>query len=194
MNDLELWQLLKNGDRTAFKKIYADHVQALYKYGLRFCKDAALVEDCIHDLFVEIWNKRTTIGNTDSIIRYLLVSLRRKIYRQTKTKNKVELNDQLLPKEDDSFNWPADDHLEDRKIEVQAAIKLLTPNQQEVIYLKYFQGLDYEEISEVLGMKYQSVRNLVHRAMTKLRDHFPIIYLLLFPFIEYSSPFLCLCV
>ncbi len=194
MNDLELWQQLKNGDRTAFKKIYADHIQALYKYGRRFCNDPSLVEDCIQDLFIEIWNKRTTIGNTDSIIRYLLVSLRRKIYRQNKVKNKVELNDQLFPSEDDSFRWPEDDHSDQRKKELQAAIKSLSPNQQEVIYLKYFQGLDYEEISEVLDMKYQSVRNLVYRAMTKLRDQFPIIFLLMLPFIEYNSFSICFCI
>ena len=185
MSDLELWKQLKEGNREAFKKIYAQHIQSLYKYGRRFTQDTTMVEDSIHDLFVELWNKRSSIGNTDSIIRYLLVSLRRKLYKATKASEKIELKDELVSAEEQSFQWPEDDS-NPRKVKLQQAIKKLTPHQQEVIYLKYFQGLDYEEISEVLDMKYQSVRNLVHRAMTKLRDHLHVLFLFFFIFDEYK--------
>ena len=50
------------------------------------------------------------------------------------------------------------------------AITRLTLRQQEAIYLRYIQELPMKEVSTMLDMNYQSTRNLLHRAITKLRD------------------------
>ena len=49
------------------------------------------------------------------------------------------------------------------------ALKALTDRQREVIYLKFNQNMSYEEIGDILGINYQSIRNLAHRAITELR-------------------------
>lgn len=52
---------------------------------------------------------------------------------------------------------------------LQKAMKELTDRQREIIFLKYSKNLSYEEIGEILGINYQSIRNLTHRAVSELR-------------------------
>jgi RNA polymerase sigma factor (sigma-70 family) len=54
---------------------------------------------------------------------------------------------------------------------VESMLNSLTPNQREVVYLKYMTGLQHREIAEVLGIHEESARKLLYRAMEKLRKY-----------------------
>jgi RNA polymerase sigma factor (sigma-70 family) len=47
----------------------------------------------------------------------------------------------------------------------------LSPRQRQIINLYYVKHLKYEEICNVMGINYQSVRNLMHRSITRLREY-----------------------
>jgi RNA polymerase sigma factor (sigma-70 family) len=57
----------------------------------------------------------------------------------------------------------------------------LTKRQKEIIYLRFYKELSYEEIADVLRINNQSVRNCVHEAITVLRHKIkhPLVLLLL---------------
>lgn len=189
MEDLELWKNMKQGDRSAFEMIYRNHIQALYKYGARLSQDANLIEDCIHDLFLDLWNKRKSIGETDSIAPYLITALRRKVYKKSKKAQKTQLKESIEAFDQESiFNWPEDESGTTSKNQdkIQSLIQNLTARQKEIIYLKYIRGLDYEEIGQILDMKYQSVRNLVHRALLKMRKGVSIYFIIFWSSVEYK--------
>jgi len=175
LNDHEIWQNLINGDQQAFEHIYRHHIDRLLKYGLRFCSDANLVEDSLHDLFADLWKNRRTLGLTDSIIRYLMKSLRRRIIRNLSkekllTQNPVPesirfeaelaIDQQIIVKEKDR----------DLKKKMAIAFIKLSDRQREALYLKFYQNMDYEDICEIMEINYQSARNLVFRAIQTLRD------------------------
>ena len=84
MEDIQWWDNLKNGNSKAFRHIYDMHADALVRYGKKFTDDQGLIEDCMHDLFVSLWRQRENLGQTDSIIKYLCVSLRRDLIRKLK--------------------------------------------------------------------------------------------------------------
>ncbi len=73
---LTLWQQYQLGDPEAFSRLYGEYVQVLYAQGLRMTPDAGLVQDCIHDLFVELWRNRQRVPQPDSVSRYLTEALR----------------------------------------------------------------------------------------------------------------------
>jgi RNA polymerase sigma-70 factor (ECF subfamily) len=54
---------------------------------------------------------------------------------------------------------------------VRAALKQLEPAGREVIYLRYYDGLSYERISEVLGISGQAINGRLRRARKKLANH-----------------------
>lgn len=45
----------------------------------------------------------------------------------------------------------------------------LSKREREVIYLKFYQEMDYEQIAALMSINYQSVRNLVHTAIRELK-------------------------
>jgi RNA polymerase sigma factor (sigma-70 family) len=52
---------------------------------------------------------------------------------------------------------------------INGALSQLSSRQKEAIFLKYNFGLDYEEVSKVLNINYQSARNLIHRGISRIR-------------------------
>lgn len=176
MSDKILWRQLKEGNHSALESIYRTHFNHLINYGKKFSNDSATVEDAIQELFIELWNKRQTLGETDAIKPYLLVSLRRKIIKSVKQIQKTT-ND----------NEPTDYHFDavlaidetiinkeirsEKKKQVAEAMLRLSNRQREVLYLKYEVNMEYEEISEAMNINYQSARNLVSKAIATIAKH-----------------------
>ena len=79
VGDTSLWAAFKAGDAQAFERIYQQYIGLLTNYGLRIEADQDRVKDAIHDLFVDLWNHRSTLGNTDSIQYYLMKAFRRQL-------------------------------------------------------------------------------------------------------------------
>jgi len=176
MNDQLRWQQLQDGQHTALEAIYRDHVEHLLEYGRRFSTDISLVEDAIQDLFVYIWQKRDTLSAPDTIRPYLLVALRRRIIRTIQTKQKRQ---DERPVEEFSFaaEWAIDEQIiaqelsEEQSQQLKMAFTALTGRQREALFLRFYEGLSYEEISEVMDVRYQSLRNLISTALKRLREH-----------------------
>ncbi|QNF34094.1 hypothetical protein HUW51_15695 [Adhaeribacter swui] len=91
--DAVLWEEFKGGNYNSFTVIYQNYIQVLYSYGLQVIKDPELVEDCIQDLFIYIWDNKNTLGKTENIKFYLFKALRRRIVVKLKLKDREELND-----------------------------------------------------------------------------------------------------
>jgi RNA polymerase sigma-70 factor (ECF subfamily) len=62
----------------------------------------------------------------------------------------------------------ATDQQNDRK-RIRAALALLTPDQRQVVSLKYLEGWDNEQIALTLRKPVGSVKSLQHRALGALR-------------------------
>lgn len=185
MSDILLWKQLKEGNKSALERIYSTYISSLLKYGRKFSRNDQVIEDCIQDLFIELWKNREGLGMTDSIQRYLLVALRRKVIKQL-DRSKKWVADKEPTELDFDVEIAVDQKLialeisSERAIQVKEAMKNLSKRQKEVIYLKYVSGLDYEDIGEVMDLNYQSVRNLVSKALKKLKGSLlPFILILL---------------
>lgn len=124
------------------------------------------------------------LGPTDSIRRYLATSLRRKIVSVIKKESKSQSVDSF-----DTIPFDVElaideviiaQELNDEQAALlKRAFDKLTAKQKEILYLRFYQGLDYEQIANVLDMKYQSLRNAVSRAIKHLRGDMAIILLAL---------------
>lgn len=169
-----LWQQYKKGNREAFRQLYMDHIDDLMAYGQKICQDSDILQDTVHDLFVYIWEKRETIGETDSIIKYLCVSLRRRLVKnieeQTRTSHQVDMENNMvyMTTSIETELIVREDNVEKQKL-LSVAISKLPKRQQEALHLKYYQNLSYEEICTLMDINYQSVRNLISKAIIDLR-------------------------
>lgn len=176
ISDGLLWQQFLSGDEEAFKQIYKNSIMELFNYGKRFSYDEGLVKDCIQDLFVDLHRYRTKLSKTDKIMPYLFLSLKRLIIKRTNAElAKKHFSIDLLPFEIEVKEDTTGEVMERRLELLKAAIDDLSPRQREAIYLKYVSGLSYEELTEVLNLKYQTSRNLIYKGMEKLRKNLNIL-------------------
>jgi RNA polymerase sigma-70 factor (ECF subfamily) len=172
-----LWEAFKEGDKDAFAKIYEQYVDALFTYGFYFAKDKALVEDAIHELFVELWRMRANLSDTTSIKYYLFRALQRKICHlmdQETIFSKFVDTATTAADTDPSIeeNWIAQEQSEEYKQILSKGLVLLPQRQLQAVHLRFFDNLDTGEIADIMGMNEQSVRNIINRALLKLRTSF----------------------
>ena len=159
----ELWTLFIDGDSAAFHEIYSFHYQMLYNFGKRFLKPEE-VEDCIHDTFINILKYKNSTAEITNVKAYLFKCLRNQIYKVKKT-NQLEFD--LI---EGTIPYEEDDHSKELILkELKGIINKLSPREREIVYLKYFQNFNNIEISELLDLNYQTVRNILGNAIKKLR-------------------------
>ncbi|MEN7549809.1 sigma-70 family RNA polymerase sigma factor [Rapidithrix thailandica] len=170
-NDSELWNAFKNGQEDAYLKIYDLHYKYLFTYGFRLSSNKMLTDDCIQELFLELWTNRSTVSDVKRIRPYLLTYLKRKIFSELKRSPEYEIKefDQHLVEKSFETSLIAQENEQIISQQLEKAISQLTNRQREILHLKYFQELSYEEISEVASIKVSRVYNLMYEAIKALR-------------------------
>jgi len=167
-SDKLIWSSFKEGSRTSFEYIYNQNFERLLNYGLKITPDQYLVEDQIQDLFIYLWKKKEGLDIKISIPVYLIWSLRNRMLKSLKVQKNIELNNEIdIPNENDSLEQM------EKIAQLNNAVDKLPLKQREVIYLKYFQNLDGEEISKIMGITLGSTYNIMSRAIAKLRENIP---------------------
>ena len=162
------------GNMAAFSQLYNLHINVLFNYGLKLTIDKELLKDCIHDIFVKLYTKKDELGTIDNLRSYLFISLKNKLCDELR--RRMYMSDTAV--EEVSISTPTDvedDYMEveQRKNEfslVRRLLDQLSPRQREALTLYYIEEKKYEDICEIMNMNYQSVRNLMHRGLTKLRS------------------------
>lgn len=193
LDDSTLWKRFKSGNDLAFSIIYKKYVQRLYNYGMHTCYDRNLVLDSLQELFGRLWDKRAQVADVEAVNFYLFRSFRRLLLSKLAKNRKESLR--FLNAEAPGFEMLTS--FEDSIILEEAstqqiahlkkAIATLTKRQREVIFLRFFNDLSYQDVAVVMEMNVDSVYNLMTKAIDALRKVLKRAYLY-FPLL--FSPFL----
>ena len=172
--DNELWSQLKAGDEKAFSILFKKYYGYLIQYGNSFLPIAEKVQDCVQDVFTDIWVYRHSLSDSVVVKAYLLSSVRKRIVR-------LQQRDRIFNKSTsmDSVTFLFDFSVEQQLIsdeltagKVKHLNKLLndlSARQKEALYLRYHHGLSVDQIAGILNVNYQSASNLLHRALINIR-------------------------
>lgn len=176
--DLTVWKAFKHGNRKAFDYIFEKYSRLLYAYGMRLTRNAAVVEDCIQDLFVELWNKRGNLGDTTSIRFYLMKSLRRRIVKMISKEIQNATAAQNVVSDEEYIDFSCEFIMIEqesdllRRQKLQQAVDQLTKRQKEAIYLRYYEQMTYESIAAVMNLTIESTYALIGKAINALRQSY----------------------
>ncbi|HXO76695.1 MAG TPA: sigma-70 family RNA polymerase sigma factor [Puia sp.] len=192
-DEVLLWLQFKNGDREAFAILYEKFIIPLIAYGTKLCPDRELLKDQIQELFVELWNSRENLsipgafhparaaGATGPAKAagatrfYLLKALRYKLIRLEKHRHTRvaaqdgQFIDTLMEASIETSIIEKEAHESWRTL-LKDALSHLTLRQQEIIQLRFYQGFTHEQIAELMDVNYQSVSNLLHKALCRLKE------------------------
>lgn len=169
-----LWEAIRKGDHQAVSTLYRRHFQVLYSLAVRISRDEDLSKDCVHDLFVNVWEKRKDLPQVQYVRSYLIGAIRNSILKTLeKQQKRNRVHDYFAQPRDTVFSVEnmliSQQENEEMKQRVRNALNELTDRQKELIYLQFYEGLSLKEIQEVTSLQYQSVKNLTYRALTVLR-------------------------
>ena len=173
-DDSQLWSRLKIGDEKAFSALFEKYYEHLLRYGNSFSKHSEKVQDCIQDVFADVWLYKHSLNDNANVKAYLLSSVRKRISRLQKRDHifsKITSTDTIEFLFDFSIEHQLiiDESTADKANQLNKRINLLPSRQKEALYLRYHQGLSVEQIAEMLDVNYQSANNLLHRALLNLR-------------------------
>ncbi|MDZ7692592.1 MAG: sigma-70 family RNA polymerase sigma factor [Balneolaceae bacterium] len=174
MTDAELWKNLKKGNRNALEVIFCRYYDDLFRYAVKFCGSEVVAEDHIQDLFLRIWKKRNNLGFVTGVKTYLWTALRRSLINQSNKDYRTSEIYAELGEQTNSMQFAADEIIikKEKDQEKQEALKQamdeLTPRQREIIYLRYYEGMTYEEIMLITSLNYQTLRNYVYESLKVL--------------------------
>lgn len=169
----QIWNDFKAGQHSAFTLIYNQHIDALYAYGTKICNDNSLVKDCIQDVFIKLFEKRDQIRNLHSIKYYLFKLLKNSIIDNLSHHRKMKLvseNVEFNIEYSAEKNWIDKEIDRSQKTKIKNALSALTSKQKEIIYLRYNQGLSFEQIGEIMNVNAGSAKKQTYRTLGKLRE------------------------
>ena len=175
MPEEKLWILLLEGDINAFEALYDRYSAVLYRYCRNFSDDMHLIEDCIQELFTRLWEKRSSLTVTSSVRFYLLSSIRRMLFRKLQQQSKRNQYEQGVKGFIfEGIGTPEQGYIlreEDKRLQriLLDAVNTLPINQREIMYLRYYQGLSFDEISTLTGIGKKTAYNLVFIALKNLK-------------------------
>ncbi|WP_420151748.1 RNA polymerase sigma factor [Spirosoma sp.] len=185
VEDHVLWQSYREGDKQALGRLAERYYRTLKHYGFKFMVDEAVIEDCIQELFLQLWQNRLQIKETESVRHYLLKALRHHILqhlRNQKRLNQEEIDwDSSIAEEVDSETLLIQQEtLTLLSNTIQAQLASLPAREREALYLRYYESLSIPEIAEVMNVNRQSVSNFLQKALNKLRNQWLVHAVLIF--------------
>jgi RNA polymerase sigma-70 factor (ECF subfamily) len=169
INDERALNGLKELDRQVIGEVYDQYFSEVYRYAYYRVGDATLAEDISSDVFLRLVESSQTSKGPQSNLRGWLIATAshivadqfRKKYRGTEEALSDELPDQRpLP--------AAEVDQREKKRAVQTAYKTLTPDQQEVIALRFGRGYSLEETAAMMNNNVNAVKALQFRALSAL--------------------------
>ena len=181
-DDSELWDLFRAGDEIAYTKLIKQYSKMLFNYGFRICQDRDFVKDCVQDVFFELWNRRLKIKATEAVKWYLFKAVRLRIFREQSKWNKSEPLDkgyEFLVEFNIETKMIADAESAVLAAKIRQILNNLPARQREIMYLRFYEGLDFDNIARIMDISKQSVHNLLQKAYKNFRSKW-ILAILLF--------------
>jgi len=167
--DKVLLQKAASFDESALAEIYDRYQNPLYRYAMRLLGNQQLAEDCISDTFLRfLQSLRNGSVPGESLQAYLYRIAHNWIVDHYRKDFVTAVNQESdFPDGQENLENRVFSKLEGDKI--RAAIFSLTPLQQQVIMLKYFEGWQNEEIAIAIKKNVGAVKALAHRSLRVLR-------------------------
>ena len=154
-------------ETQALAEVYDTYSPGIYRYAMRLLGDMTLAEDCVSETFARFLKAmQDRRGPRDHLQAYLYRIAHNWVVDLYRRNEKVfELSD-AIRSEADIPEEEAAKHI--RRKQVRKAIRQLTPDQQQVISLKYLEDWSNEEVARALKKPIGAVKSIQHRALKSL--------------------------
>ncbi len=170
-DEIELFELIKNGDEQAFETVFHHYYKSLCLFATQMLKDDTEAEEIVQDLFVKIWEKRNRINIESSVKNYLIRSVKNLCLNYIKHNKIKNLHTKNILSESDSELQDENNFIEvDLLQKIEECVDSLPDKRREIFRLSREEGLKYREIAEKLNISVKTVETQMGLAFKTLRE------------------------
>ncbi|MBX3256167.1 MAG: sigma-70 family RNA polymerase sigma factor [Chitinophagaceae bacterium] len=169
------WTRLKNGKQEALLDLYNHHYIGLLNYGIKLTGNRELTTDCITQVLLRLWDNRERLPVVENVRSYLLTCLRREIMSEIKLNSSRHQKTALYINEihDKEFSYEEYliqiQHNKELSERLRRAMETLTQREKELLRMKFFEDLEYDEIATRCSITKRTAYNIVHHALKTLK-------------------------
>jgi RNA polymerase sigma-70 factor (ECF subfamily) len=165
------FERIKKGSREEYQKLFYQFYPQLVNFSYRMTRNKEASEEIAQDVFIYLWEKRTTIEITSSLDSYLFAAIKNRSINYVKLElpkqqAQSDLTDAQLFVEQKEEVFPSETKLNEH---INMAIAQLPKKCQEIFLLSRYAGLTYKEIADELNISQKTVENQMIIALKKLR-------------------------
>ena len=165
-SDLLLLARAQRFEQEALAEIFDRYNAGIFRYAMRLLGDVDLARECMSETFSRFLSAlRRGAGPKDYLQAYLYRIAHNWItdYYRSKIPPSLPLDPELRSNPADEPHQVVSDEMELQQ--VRSALTLLTPDQRQVIMLKYLEEWENEEIAQALNKPVGAIKSLQHRAI-----------------------------
>ncbi len=163
-SDRELIDAINAGDADAFEQLYLRHRDWVYSLAWRFTGNHADALDVLQETFTYLLKKFPGFELTASMTTFLYPAVKHRALNLRQRKSAGHASDEMLSE------IPAGESPQTSRGELAAALAALSPEQREVVLVRFVDGLSLGEISVALDIPLNTVKSRLYNALRTLRD------------------------
>jgi len=168
---------IRAGDIAAFDALFAAYYAPLCEFVAGYVKSDEVAEECVQDVFFQVWCQRTRWRVRESVRQYLYGAARNHALNVCKHHQVVQrwaaeaVHDHTI-RGMGARPRPTDEDVRATELTqaVTRAVDGLPSRRRTAYLLRWRDGLSYAEIAQVMGISVKGVEIAVARALDVLRD------------------------
>ena len=163
MDDAEAIKGCQQGDREAFRHLVERYQKRAVGHAVAILFNRDDAEDAVQDAFIDAFKAISTFDTSRTFYQWFYVLLRNRCYKTTGKRRPTENIDdvQLLASQPGT--------IDDTRLALEKAMHALTREEREIVSLKYFSGLSYEELAAHLQIPRGTVMSRLFYARQRLQ-------------------------
>ncbi|MCH8496056.1 MAG: RNA polymerase sigma-70 factor [Balneolales bacterium] len=170
-----LAQRISKSDDRAFDELFKLLYNDLVRYSMKFVYDKDTSCNLVQDVFIKLWNMRESIDSDLSLKSYLYQMVRNRALNHIRDNQRETVGLELVDLQDysdDGDLTDSTDSTSELSDKMNLWIEKLPDRQREAFELSRFEGLDHEEIAQVMNVSARTVNNHIVSALKHLRDYY----------------------
>ena len=174
-DDLSLLNKAVNGDSQAFHALVDRHAAELFRLASSLSSTRSDAEDIVQETFLGAFRGMRKFDGRASVktwLKRILVRQAARAWHQARGSRKSVSLDAVDTELRPSIGArvPAATAAVDRKIDMAAVLRTLSPEYREILVLREYEQMSYAEIAQTLGVPQGTVESRLHRARAELRS------------------------
>ncbi|MFA6468138.1 MAG: RNA polymerase sigma factor [Bacteroidota bacterium] len=170
ITDEQLASRLQNGDEQAIAMIYERFKHGLFRFCMRLVSESEIAEDIVQETFVRMIDEKMSLHNPAALKSWMYMIARNEAFTQLKKRKRTRM---LFEDDQDVFiEESTSDSIEtaERSAIITSFVNRLLPQYKEVLVLREYEAMNYEEIAEVIGASVATVKSRLFRARKALSE------------------------